>query len=358
VSNINETALKRPKVRRAKTLNIEVSSPNVEVLKSAGCITRHARPVLSHADVPFDSTCVFNAGVCKFAGKYVMLFRNDAGAWGVPKFHTTNLGLAFSDNGIDWQVQPQPVWGGNDPSLMAATDGDYWRVYDPRLIPMDGRCYVCFACDTHHGLRGGVAVTDDFQSFEILSLSVPDNRNMVLFPERIGGKYARLERPMPVYSRGGDRFDIWFSDSPDLKYWGNSHLVVGTERFPYVNDKIGPAAPPIKTAKGWLTTVHGVDRNNSRGKNGWEETWKKRYCAGLMLLDLERPWKVIGLYRQPLIAPTSEIERIGFRNDVVFPGGMILEDDGEVKIYYGAADTYEALASAHVDDLLALCEPL
>jgi len=315
--------------------------------------------VLTREQVLFASTCVFNAGVCKFGGRYVMLFRNDVGTWGDPTFHTMNLGLAFSDDGVDWSVQPEPVWGSRDPELMRVTDGDYWRVYDPRLIPIDGRCYVCFACDTHHGLRGGVAVTEDFRSFRVLSLSVPDNRNMVLFPQRIGGKFARLERPMPVYSQGNsDRFDVWFSDSPDLCYWGNAHLVAGVERFGFANDKIGPAAPPVRTRKGWLTIVHCVDRDQSRGKRGWEPAWKKRYTAGLMLLDLERPWQVIGLSRQPLLAPETEYERIGFRDDVIFPGGMILEDDGEVKIYYGAADTCEAMATADVDDLLALCEPL
>jgi beta-1,4-mannooligosaccharide/beta-1,4-mannosyl-N-acetylglucosamine phosphorylase len=263
--------------------------------------------------------------------------------------------LAFSDNGIDWTVHPKPVWDSNDPELLRATDGDLIRVYDPRLVPIDGRCYVCFACDTHHGLRGGVAVTDDFSSFQVLSLSPPDNRNMVLFPEKIAGSFARLERPMPVYSRGKDRFDMWFSDSPDLRYWGNAHLVGAVEQFPFANDKIGPAAPPIKTTKGWLTTIHCVDRDESRGKRGWEDRWKKRYTAGLVLLDLHEPWKMIGRCPTPLIAPETDYELDGFRNEVIFPGGMILEDDGEVKIYYGAADTVEALATAHVDELLAMC---
>lgn len=134
------------------------------------------------------STCVFNAGVCKFNGKYVMLFRNDVGAWGKAKFHTTNLGLAFSDDGLEWEVEPRPVWDSHDPALTA-----------------------------------------------------------------------------------------------------------GTEHFSYVNDKIGPAALPVKTKHGWLTTVHCVDRDPSRGKNGWQESWKKRYTAGLMLLDLDQPWKIVGL---------------------------------------------------------------
>ena len=193
----------------------------------------------------------------------------------------------------------------------------------------------------------------------MLSLSVPDNRNMVLFPERIGGRYARLERPFPVYSRGGrDRFDIWYSDSRDLRDWGGSELVLGVEHVPFANNKIGPGAPPIRTPKGWLATFHAVDLDPARGKNGWEPRWQKRYTAGVMLLDADQPWRVIGLSRTPLLAPEAPYERDGFRNDVIFPGGMILEDSGEVKIYYGAADTVECLATADLADLLALCSPL
>lgn len=317
-------------------------------LKSAPCVTKRVQPVLTREDIPYHATLIFNAGVTKFNGKYVMVFRNDYGTWGDPKFEGVNNGLAFSDDGIHWDVQPAPCF--------AMKTEEIHRVYDPRLTVMDGRCYLCFAMDTRHGLRGGIAVTDDFHNFEILSLSVPDNRNMVLFPEKIGGYYTRLERPMPVYSRGGDRFDIWMSQSPDLKFWGNSQLVLGVEDVPFANDKIGPGAPPIKTEKGWLTTFHSVIRDNERGKHGWEPTWKKMYYGGLMLLDLEDPTKVIGMYKSPLLAPELPHETdIGFRTHVIFPGGLILEPSGEVKIYYGASDTVECVATADVNDLLKLC---
>lgn len=277
-------------------------------LTSNQVMVRHPRnPVLKPADVPYGPAMVFNAGVAKFKGRYVMVFRNDYGDESkeiVAPHHTTNLGLAFSDDGVNWEVQPEPCWSWHDEEVV--------RVYDPRLTVIGERCYLCFAVDTLHGLRGGIAVTDDFRSFEVLSLSLPDNRNMVLFPERIGGRYVRLERPLPVYSRGGrDRFDMWMSDSPDLKYWGNHKLLLAVEQVAYANDKVGPGAPPVKTDKGWLTTFHAVDLNRSRGKNGWEDSWKKRYTAGIMLLDLEDPSRIIGRAAAPLLAPEAVYETSG-----------------------------------------------
>jgi beta-1,4-mannooligosaccharide/beta-1,4-mannosyl-N-acetylglucosamine phosphorylase len=130
------------------------------------------------------------------------------------------------------------------------------------------------------------------------------------------------------------------------------------EEVPFANDKLGPAAPPIRTQQGWLTLFHSVDIDETRGKNGWEKAWTKRYCAGLMLLDLQDPAKVIGLSKTPLLAPEAPYEVTGsFRDHVIFPGGMILEPSGEVKIYYGAGDTVECLATAAVEDLLNFITP-
>ncbi|MBP6965020.1 MAG: glycoside hydrolase family 130 protein [Armatimonadetes bacterium] len=323
--------------------------PLIGELKSSPVMKRYpGNPVLSRKDIPYKANLIFNAGVTKYQGRYVMVFRNDYGEFQPHRFEGTNLGLAFSGDGIEWEVSPTPCW--------ELQDAEISRAYDPRLTVMDGRVYMCFAVDTRHGVRGGIAVTDDFDKFEIISMSVPDNRNMVLFPEKIGGMYVRLERPFPVYSRGGERFDTWISDSADLKYWGNSNLLLAVEDVPFANTKTGPAAPPVKTPKGWLTSFHAVDADPSRGKNGWEPVWRKRYTAGIMLLELDDPSKVIGLYKEPLLAPETpyEVEE-GFRTNVIFPGGMVLDDSGEVKLYYGAADTVECLATADVADLLALC---
>jgi beta-1,4-mannooligosaccharide/beta-1,4-mannosyl-N-acetylglucosamine phosphorylase len=283
-----------------------------------------------------------------------MVFRNDYGDVERKRLEGTNLGVAFSDDGVHWTAEDKPCF-------VIETD-EIRRAYDPRLTMIDGRCYMCFAVDTRHGIRGGIAVTDDFKHFDVLSLSAPDNRNMVLFPEKVGGKYARLERPFPIYGRGApEAFDIWFSDSPDLQYWGNTQLVLGSDQVPFCNNKIGPAAPPVKTEKGWLTLFHAVDKDPNRVLKGWEASpWTKRYTVGLMLLDLHNPARVVGLCPEPLMVPEAQYayEIDGFRGSVLFPTGMILETDGEVKIYYGASDTVMALATAHVDDLLALCKPV
>jgi beta-1,4-mannooligosaccharide/beta-1,4-mannosyl-N-acetylglucosamine phosphorylase len=322
-------------------------------LQGGSVVTRHtANPVLSAEDVPYPAVLVFNAGVTKWQGRYVMVFRNDYdlrdGIW--PQ--RTNLGIAWSDDGIDWQVEAEPCF-----KLESA---EIRRAYDPRLTVIEDRCYVCFAVDTKHGIRGGIAVTDDFKHFDVLSMSAPDNRNMVLFPERQDGMFMRLERPFPIYGRGApEAFDMWFSRSPDCRFWGDTELVLGSEQVPFANCKIGPAAPPVKTDAGWLTVFHAVYKDESRELKSWHAGWNKRYMAGVLLLDLDEPWKVTGMCREPLLDPdpACEYELDGFRGEVIFPCGLIVEDDGEAKLYYGAADTVVALATAQVDDLIALCEP-
>lgn len=317
--------------------------------KSSSVIKKLDKPVLSRHDIPYQTALVFNAGVCKYKGRYVMTFRNDYGDFEEHRLDGTNNGLAFSDDGINWEVSP-------DPFFAVKTD-EIRRVYDTRLTVIGDEIYVCFACDTNHGLRGGVGkLREDFSGVDIISLSAPDNRNMALFPEKINGNYVMLERPMPVYSRGKDRFDMWVCESPDLVYWGNHKLVMGVEDVPFADDKIGPAAPPVRTEKGWLATFHAVELAPGRGKHGWEKKWEKTYRAGIVLLDLEDPSKVLGMSKDPLIVCDRDYElEDGFRKDAIFPGGMILEDNSEVKIYYGASDTVECMCTADVNDLIDLC---
>lgn len=321
------------------------------ILQSSSIIQRHPRnPILTAADIPYPSKLVYNGGATRFKGRYVMVFRSDYGYdENEKKAPNFQLGVAYSDDGVAWRVEPEPI--------LEPTDKEIMGNYDARLTVLEGRCYINYTQHTRHGYRATTAVTDDFKTFEILDRSVPDNRNLVLFPERINGRYLRLERPFPVYSRSRiDLFDIWLSESPDLHYWGNSDLVLCVEDVPYATEKIGAGAPPIRTDQGWLVIFHTVDVDLARGKNGWEEQWQKRYLAGVMLLDLDNPRKVISVSKQPLLVPEAPYEiGGGFRNNVIFPVGAILEDSGEVKIYYGAADTVECLATARLDDLIQFC---
>ena len=310
-------------------------------------------PILSKKDVPYPAELVFNAGVCKYQNRYVMCFRNDYGSteaeFAAGRGHLeTNIGLATSDDGVHWEVAPKPVFSYHDDGCR--------RAYDPRLTVIEGRCYLCFAADGECGVRGGVAVTDDFDRFDIIYLSEPDNRNMVLFPERFGGEFLRLDRPMPVYGTGGEFFDLWLSRSPDCRYWGAHKRILRAKDIPFCNCKCGPAAPPVKTKAGWLTTFHAVEKLEDRVLSSWEPAgWRKSYTAGIMLLDLDDPEKIRGIAGVPLLVPETAYEMCGFRGGAIFPGGMILEDTGEVKLYYGAADTVECLATADVDDLIAAC---
>ncbi len=183
-----------------------------------GVLKRHPdNPLLTRADAPYPCSLLYNAGIAKFQGRYVMVFRNDYGAaidrvsaakqreQKLPTCEGTNLGLAFSDDGIRWKVEPKPCIDLETARKLIAPhmpgknpEQELFRFYDPRLTVLDGRLHMCFAVGTANGIRGGVAVTDDFHNWEVMSVSVPDNRNMVLFPEKIGGRYVRLERPVDL----------------------------------------------------------------------------------------------------------------------------------------------------------------
>ncbi|MDQ8209258.1 glycoside hydrolase family 130 protein [Coraliomargarita sp. SDUM461003] len=330
---------------------------------------KHPTPVLTAEQVPYNQdkprSCVFNAGVAKIDGEYLMVFRNDYEYLKRTLFSGTNLGIARSQDGINWSVDPEPIitadiireqWAHIFPERFMPSE--IRRVYDPRITVFDGKIILCLAMDTPHGVVGAIASTTDWKNYECLSISTPDNRNMVLFPEKVNGQFLRLERPFPIYGRGKpEAFEIWSSKSNDLRYWGDTRLVLASEEVPYSNSKIGPAAPPIKTEKGWLCTIHAVEKVEEE-LNSWHDNWKKIYHGGLILLDLEDPTKVIGLAKEPLIRPELKHEIEGFRGSVIFPCGMILEDNNEVKIYYGSADTCVGLVTASLEELLDTIEPI
>ncbi len=294
-----------------------------------------------------------------------MLFRTDTGAKEAPDARLTKVGLATSVDGINWQVDPEPVF---DQTKMREWLGsvyrerfgpeELFRIYDPRLTIIDDEIYLCFALDTIHGVRGGIAKSTDFRNWNLLHITLPDNRNMVLFPERVNGNLVRLERPFPIVTHHKDSFDIWISESPDGVHWGNHQLLLAAHEIPFGNTKCGPGAPPIKTEKGWLTTFHSVYIHEDKQLYSWDRgAWHKEYMAGLLLLDLNEPWKIIGMSQEPLLRASEPYELEGFRGSVIFPGGFLLEED-KVKMFYGAADTTVALAEGKLEDLLAMIQPM
>ena len=323
-------------------------------LATSPLITRHSRnPILKNGDVPYTGGLVYNGSVIKYAGQYVMLVRVDHADLGQEKMeNVTTVALATSDDGISWEVQPKPCMDWRSEEVVAPTD--------VRLMLVEGRPYATVAVNTRHGMETWCVTTEDFQTFDPVFKMVPDNRDVVLFPEKVGGKYLRLERPFPTFGHSRRPvFDIWISESPDLTYWGNPQVLLDVEHVPYANGRIGPGTPPLKTDRGWLLLFHAVDDDPARGKNGWEEMWTERYTMGVLLLDLEDPRKIVGLSPSPLLVPEMSYEVSGgYRNNIVFPCGWVLEDSGAVNIYYGAADTVQCLATAHLDALLGLCQPV
>jgi beta-1,4-mannooligosaccharide/beta-1,4-mannosyl-N-acetylglucosamine phosphorylase len=213
--------------------------------------------------------------------------------------------------------------------------------YDPRINCIDGKYYITYAAVSPDGCRVAIGQTDDFKTVSHISFPFHvENRNAVLFPEKINGEYCMLHRPQ----RPGGTGNIWFASSPDLKYWGNCRVVARPKSF-WECIKIGPGAPPIKTSEGWLIIYHAVFSNC----NGYN------YGLGAMMLDLEKPWKEISRAEYPIMFVEKDYEMIGQVPNVIFPGAIIPEADGSVKVYYGAADYVQCLAEGQMSDVIDFC---
>ena len=216
--------------------------------------------------------------------------------------------------------------------------------YDPRICFIEDRYYITW-CNGYHGPTIGVAYTFDFKTFHQLENAfLPYNRNGVMFPRKIGGKYAMLSRPSDT---GHTPFgDIFYSESPDLEYWGHHRHVMSTvkeDASAWQGTKIGPGPVPIETDEGWILIYHGVLNTC----NGFV------YRMGAALLDLDQPWKVIARSKAYILAPYEIYECVGDVPNVVFPCATLTDaETGRIAIYYGCADTVTGLAFTTADDLL------
>lgn len=295
-------------------------------------------PLITLDDIPFPCNTVFNAACVKAGRSYMLLLRvEDLSGRSV-------LALAKSEDGFHFEVESEPVMVPVEEEEPFATY-ESMGVEDPRITELDGVYYIMYTAVSPYGPRLGLAKTEDFHHFERVGLiSVPENKDGVLFPRKIGGRYARLDRPM-TQGLG----NIWISYSEDLVNWGDSQLVCSIRPGFWDCDRIGASAPPIETEKGWLEIYHGVKFNSSG----------PLYRLGVLLLDLENPTKVLGRSDIPVLGPREYYERVGDVNNVVFSCGAIYEEySGNVKVYYGAADTCICVGMAKLNDLLEWCTPV
>ncbi len=301
-------------------------------------------PILTPDDMPAPCCAVYNSGVVRLEdGTFVMMSRFEA-----PN-KKQMVWTSRSTDGIHFTPDPEPVKFVCKPEEQEYYDEvtlpdsghliGSW--YDPRICPVDGVYYISYCVGGDFGCRIALGKTSDFKTVEFVSFPLHiSNRNAVLFPEKIGGEYWMLHRPQANDKNGS----IWIASSFDLERWGNCRIVARPENY-WENTKIGPAAPPIKTDKGWLIVYHGVFPNC----NGYN------YGAGVMMLDLNEPWKVIGRCKDPILYVKEPYEMIGQVPNVVFPGAVIPFEDGTVNIYYGGADYVQCLATTTLDDLIKMC---
>ena len=298
-------------------------------------VTRYERnPILTKHDVPYPVETVHNAGATKFEGRYILLFRS----------HLLNgrsvIGIARSDNGYNFQVDSKPF-------MVPAKEDAFSRfeeygVEDPRISSIDGAYYITYSAYSRFGVRIGLARTHDFKSVERISLiSEPDMRNVAIFPETFNGRYARLDRPHSEINP----WSIWLSWSPDLVHWGESEPVINPVAYHWDQMKIGPGATPVRTSDGWLNLFHGVFPTMDGSV----------YRLGVALHDIASPATVLGVADDWIVSPQDCWELTGYVHNVVFSCGAVAEDDGTLKIYWGAADTVMCVGTARIADLVQLC---
>ena len=265
-------------------------------------------------------------------------YRNAAGGFtpGQDEFtdylsHISQLRLARSTDGLRFTVDPEPV-------IVPSTALEEYGVEDPRITLIDGIYQITYVAASRLGITTARLSTTDFVTFERHGTMLqPDQKDVVLFPEKVGGRYVAFTRPMP--GSFGRVLGLWLAESDDLIHWGNPRSVAIPRHGMWDEMRIGASLVPIRVDEGWLELYHGVDRSN-------------RYGMGAILLDEGDPTKVLARTAKPLMLPDAEYEHDGFLRDVVFPSGHVDMGDGMIRVYYGAADTSVCAADVDLADVL------
>ena len=301
--------------------------------------------IVSSNPAMIDVSSVFNPGAIKYDGKTILLMRVQN------RGRETLIVKAESNDGIKFVIENTPI----EISGLERSGETIFHIYDSRITYLEGIFYIMLAVDVVGKCLLGIIQTQDFNTFEFLGFTGnEDIRNGVLFPERINGKYVRFDRPNKKELESGAATGdaIWYSESDDLINWPVTRLVM-EGRLHFWDENIGAGPPPVKTEKGWLLIYHGIAMH-----------YQPIYQAGVVLLDLNEPWRVISRGRYNVLEPREMWEMVGQVPNVVFPTGIIVEsydengfanNSSEVKLYYGAADTHIGLATSTIQSLIDAC---
>lgn len=292
-----------------------------------------ANPIIPRDLIPC-SNSIFNSALVPYKGAFAGVFRADSVC------RNMRLHKGVSKDGINFELEHEPIkWVCEDKEV-----ADFVEAYDPRVCWIEDRYYITW-CNNYHGYTIGVGYTFDFEIFyQMENAFLPFNRNGVLFPRKINGKYIMLSRPSDT---GHTPFgDIFCSQSPDMLHWGYHRHVMSPKaggKLTWECTKIGPGPVPIETSEGWLMIYHGV----LTSCNGFN------YSIGAAILDIDEPWKVKYRAKPYLLNPREIYECVGDVPNVVFPcANLVDEETGRIAIYYGCADTVTSLAFCEMDELI------
>lgn len=287
-------------------------------------------PILTVDNWPYPINSVFNPAAVKVDNEVLLLNRVEE----LRGF--SHLTVARSKNGLsDWVIDQTPTMKADQ-----GTKEEKWGLEDPRVVWLEEQkqyaiTYVSFS---EGGPIVSLAITKNFKTFARLGgLLPPEDKDACLFPRRFNGRFALIHRPIV---RG--EAHIWISMSPDLKHWGDHRCLFKTRTAYWDGARIGLACQPIEIPEGWLILYHGVRRT----------TASQLYRIGMALLDKNDPCQVLRRGEEWVLGPKEPYERIGDVSDVTFvTGGVIMEEENELYVYYGAADDKVAVAMANMDDV-------
>ncbi|QJD87464.1 glycoside hydrolase family 130 protein [Cohnella herbarum] len=242
----------------------------------------------------------------------------------------SHLRVARSSDGIRFKIDDKPT-------ILPGTMYESYGIEDPRITRIEDTYYMTYSAISEYGICTGMMTTKDFVTFyREGNVFHPDNKDVVLFPRQVRGKYYALHRPSCSHY---GKPEMWIAESSDLRQWGNHRHLANVREGYWDDGRIGASAIPFEIEEGWLEIYHGANKDN-------------HYCLGALLLDKNEPWKVIARSETPFMQPEEVFEVEGFFGNVIFPCGVLVEND-IVKIYYGASDTCVGYAETSLDHIRA-----